>query len=102
MPFTVPLKGIYTVVEVVNDQFLARHYGAGMGDGNLYEGPWDFPQGAGAADLKDEVEEMRSRDELVALTAAVMDSADGDLVAALDPLLDVDKFIRSAAVDMVT
>jgi hypothetical protein len=100
--FNGEVKGIYTVVEVVNDQFLARHYGAGMGDGNLYEGPWDFPQGAGAADLKDEEEEMRSRDDLVALTAAVMDSEDGDLVAALDPLLDVDQFIRTAAIDMVT
>lgn len=100
--FNGEVKGIYTVVEVVNDQFLERHFGDGNGDGNLYEGPWDFPQGVDAADLKDEVEEMRSRDDLEALTAAVMDSDDGDLVAALDPLLDVDQFVRTAAIDMVT
>lgn len=100
--FNGEVKGIYSVVEATNPQFLERAYGAGMGDGNLYEGPWDFPQGAGAADLKDEARDARARDDLIALTSAVMDSPDDQLAAALDPRLDLDEFIHAAAVDMVT
>src|ERR1700752_1583792 len=61
-------KGFYVVKEAVNKQFFTRHYGSLYNDGNLYEGPWDFTEGAAAADLKDEISEMRSRADLEALT----------------------------------
>jgi hypothetical protein len=91
-------KGIYVLEEAVNQQFLAAHYVDGSG--NLYEGPWDFPQGAGAADLKDEIIEMRSRADLEALTDVVMNSDDADLAAALEARLDVDQFLVNFAVEM--
>ena len=94
-------KGIYTIVEAINDQFLARHYGADMDQGNLYEGPWDFTKGADVADLKDE-DEMRTRDDLRALTDAVLSPADATYPERLGTLLDVDQFIRGYAVDVVT
>lgn len=91
-------KGLYVVEEATNGQYLEAHYGDGTG--NLYEGPWDFPHGADRADLKDEVEEQRSRDDLVALTAVVTDAPAGELVAQLAPHLDLDQFIDNWAVEM--
>jgi hypothetical protein len=93
-------KGIYVLEEPVNQQWLEAQYGDGAG--NLYEGPWDFPQGAGAAELKDEVEEGRTRDDLEALTAIVMDTPDAELAAALEARLDVEQFIQNFAVEMVS
>ena len=63
-------KGLFVVEETTSGDYLEAHFGDGTG--NLYEGPWDFPKGAAAADLKDEVSEMRSRADLEALTALVM------------------------------
>lgn len=91
-------KGLYVVEESTTADYLAAHFGAG--GGNLYEGPWDFPRGAAAADLKDEVSEMRTRDDLEALTRVVMDTPDAQLADALAPLLDVDRFITAFAVEM--
>jgi spore coat protein CotH len=96
------VKGLYVVVESVDKQFLERHYGDGNGDGNLYEGPWDFPKGADLAELKDEVEEMRSRADLEALTDVVMDSPDVDFTADVEALVDLDQFILDAAIEAVT
>jgi spore coat protein CotH len=95
-------KGIYSIGEAVNAQFLARHYGDGMDQGNLYEGPWDFSQPVENADLKDEVEENRSRDDLRALTALVLSPPDQGFAARVAAKLDLDQFIRGYAVDAVT
>ena len=92
-------KGLYVLEESTNPDYLAAHFGDGTG--NLYEGPWDFPRGAAAADLKDEVEDQRSRDDLEALTAVVMDTPDAQLAARLAERLDVDRFLTSYAVEMV-
>jgi spore coat protein CotH len=99
--FNGTVKGVYTIVEAVDRRFLERHFGEDDGDGNLYEGPWDFPQGAGAAELKDEVDEMRSRDDLEALTALVTDE-EADLAADLPAKMDVAQVILGAAADVVT
>ncbi len=92
-------KGLYVLEESTNPQYLAAQFGDGSG--NLYEGPWDFPKGAAAAELKDEVEDQRTRDDLVALTAVVMTAPDAQLVERLSPLLDVDRFLTNYAVEMV-
>jgi hypothetical protein len=95
-------KGIYTIVEAVNSQFLASYYGASNDQGNLYEGPWDFTKPVAEADLKDEVTELRTRDDLQALTDVVLSEPDAGYAARLAEVLDVDQFIRGYAVDVVT
>jgi spore coat protein H len=90
-------KGFYVVVESVNKQFLEDHYGDGSG--NLYEGPWDFSQDPAAAELKD-LEDGRTRDDLVALTDAVNGATADSLERAIAPLADVDQLLRVFALDM--
>lgn len=102
MTFNGEVKGIYVIVESENKQFLKRHFGDGMGGGNLYDGPWYFSQNLAAADLKDEVEENRSRDDLAALASVVQTSSEADFVADAMPLIDMAQFVRSAAVEVVT
>lgn len=95
-------KGIYVIVEATNSQFLASHYGPGNDRGNLYEGPWDFTKPVAEADLKDELTELRQRDDLQALTDVVLSAADAGYPERLAQLLDVEQFIKSYAVDVVT
>lgn len=95
-------KGLYTISEAVNSQFLASYYGASNDQGNLYEGPWDFTKPVAEADLKDEVTEMRTRDDLQALTDVVLSEPDAGYEARLGEVLDVDQFIKGYAVDVVT
>lgn len=90
-------KGFYVVVESVNKQFLEGHFGDG--EGNLYEGPWDFTMDPAAAELKDE-DEGRTRDDLVALTDAVQGATPDTLEAAIAPLADVDQLLTVVALDM--
>ena len=97
--FNGTVKGVFVLEEATTPQYLAAHFGDGSG--NLYEGPWDFAQGVAAADLKDEVEDLRSRADLEALSAVVLDSPDGEFEAAVRPLLDVDRFITNIAVELI-
>lgn len=99
--FNGEVKGIYVVEEATNTQFLAAAYGDGLGSGNLYEGPWDFRQGAAAMELKDEVSEMRSRADLEALTTIVLDEPDATFATSLAAHLDVDEFLTNYAVEVV-
>jgi hypothetical protein len=95
--FNGEVKGIYVVVEATNKQFLKEHYGDG--EGNLYEGPWDFDKDPAAADLKD-IEDGRTRDDLIALTDAVNGATQESLDAAIAPFADVDQIIDTIAIDM--
>jgi hypothetical protein len=95
-------KGIYSLGEAVNEQFLARHYGKDMDQGNLYEGPWDFSDSVDAADLKDELEENRSRDDLRALQEVVQSEPDDGFAERLAARLDVEQFLLGYAIDAVT
>ncbi|MBX7084654.1 MAG: CotH kinase family protein [Nannocystaceae bacterium] len=95
--FNGEVKGIYVVVEGVGKRFLGAHFGDG--EGNLFEGPWDFDHDIAAVELKDE-DEGRTRDDLQALAEVVLASPDDGLEAALEPLLDVDEFIDTVALDM--
>ncbi len=95
--FNGEVKGIYVVVEGVGKRFLGAHFGDG--EGNLYEGPWDFDHDIAAVELKDE-DEGRTRDDLQALAEVVVTTPDDGLEAALEPMLDVDEFIDTVALDM--
>jgi spore coat protein H len=95
-------KGIYTIVEAINSQFLASYYGTGNDQGNLYEGPWDFTKPVADADLKDELSEMRTRDDLQKLTDIVLSSTDAGYPERLAQVLDVDQFMKGYAVDVAT
>jgi spore coat protein H len=55
--------GLFVVREAINDDFLRRSFGKDNEDGNLYEGH-DFVRDPESPELKDEVEEMRSRDDV--------------------------------------
>ncbi|MEZ4401040.1 MAG: CotH kinase family protein [Kofleriaceae bacterium] len=91
-------KGLFVLEEATNRDYLEAQFGDGSG--NVYEGPWDFPKGAAAAELRDEVSEGRTREDLVALTDVVMTTPDAELAAALEPVLDVDAFLTNYAVEM--
>jgi spore coat protein CotH len=94
-------KGLYVFVEPYNKTFLERHFGEENREGNLYEGPsdTDFALSPDWMDLKDEVEDARSRDDINELAGIVMNTPDADLGAALSPKLDLDVFIKGYAID---
>lgn len=92
-------KGLFVIEEPTDTRYLEAVFGDGSG--NVYEGPWDFPRGAATAVLRDEVSEGRSRADLEALTAVVMDTPDAQLEAALAAQLDLDRFLTNYAVEMV-
>jgi hypothetical protein len=75
--FNGAVKGVYVVKESVDKQFLARVYGRPNRTGNLYEGSvgmgytGDFVLDPTKIELKDEKEEMRLRDDVIALAAAI-------------------------------
>lgn len=90
-------KGIYVVVEGVNKRFLRHAYGDG--NGNLYEGPWDFTADVSDADLKD-IEDGRTREDLQAFSDAVMGSSEAELLTAIEPHVDIDEMYTTIAVEM--
>lgn len=92
-------KGLFVVEEPTDTQYLKAQFGDGTG--NVYEGPWDFPKGAAAATLRDEVSEMRSRADLQALTSVVMSTPDAQLESALAAQLDVERLLTNFAVEEV-
>lgn len=90
--------GVYSNVESVRRRFLARHFE--NSDGNLYEGQ--------VADLRDvwvdNYEEKQGNDgdrsDLSALTVAAA-APDDELLAALEPVLDVDAFLTFWAAEVL-
>jgi cysteine-rich repeat protein len=96
-------KGIYVVAEAVSEQFLAANFGKGNDEGNLYEAPAfvDFVTDPMGLDLKDEVEEMRSRDDLLAFSEFVKNEPDATFVAGVKNMVDLDRFITGYAIDAI-
>lgn len=93
--------GVYVNVEGVNKDFLRRHFADP--EGNLYEGTLsDFRPGWTATfDLKTN-EAANDRTDLDALVTALA-VPDAELLAALDPILDVDEVLSFwAAESLVT
>jgi len=99
--------GLFVVKEPVAEDFLRRSFGQDNDEGNVYEGFYhpedqslgDFVLHPEALDLKDEVEEMRTRDDVVALATAIADSGDGEFEAVVGELFDLDSYLTSFALD---
>jgi hypothetical protein len=101
--------GLYILEEDVNKTYLARWFGASNKSGNLYEGslrdfaveqtagmyPWEL-------DLKGEVDEGRTRDDIIAFAKLVEAASDADYAAALSGSMDFDSFVTAFAIDMIT
>lgn len=95
--------GFYVINEAVDKTFLRRHFGEGNDEGNLYEGECcaDFVTAPENVLLKDEVEEMRSRADLLALADTVLTAPDATFPAAVGARLDLDGMITSYAIDAI-
>ena len=100
--------GLYIVEEAMDKTFLARAFGSTFKNGNLYEGSLrDFvaSQSQGTwpneLDLKNEVEEMRSRADIRALAEIVKTASNADYEAKLSQKLDFKAFLTAFAVAMI-
>lgn len=99
--------GIYVLKEAISEDFLARNFGEANDAGNLYEGYYhaadqslgDFVTHTEELDLKDEVEDMRTRDDVIALVAAVAGASDAEFEAMVGQRLDLDAYITQLAMD---
>jgi hypothetical protein len=101
-------EGVYVIKEAVDGQFLERTFGKGLDEGNLYEGSFapmadsDFVTSLARVELKDEVEEMRKRDDIEAAAAAIRTTPAAGFVTEVNKRIDLDQFIASFAVNAVT
>ncbi|NUQ76411.1 MAG: CotH kinase family protein [Polyangiaceae bacterium] len=96
-------KGIYVVAESISEQFLAANFGGKNDEGNLYEAPaWvDFVTDPMGLELKDEVEEMRSRDDIIAFSEFVKNEPDATFAANATKFVDLNRFITGYAIDAI-
>lgn len=96
-------KGLYVVAEAVSEQFLADNYGKGNDEGNLYEAPAfvDFVTDPMGLELKDEVEEARTRDDVIAFGQLVQTEPDATFAAKVKEICDLDRFITGYAIDAI-
>lgn len=96
-------KGIYVVAEAIAEQFLAANFGGKNDEGNLYEAPaWvDFVTDPMGLELKDEVEEMRSRDDIIAFSEFVQNEPDATFASGAKNMVDLDRFITGYAIDAI-
>jgi hypothetical protein len=97
-------SGIYVIREPINRDFLTRNFGRAFSDGNLYElsyGPDPMRSPARIA-LKDEVEQKRTRSELLGAADAVQRASDDRFVADVSKYLDLDRYLTFYAVEAAT
>lgn len=100
-------KGIFIIKEAIADDFLERAFGPGQDGGNVYEGfyhPADLDLGDFALhpeelDLKDEVEQGRSRQDVIALADAVRTSPDAMFETLVGARLELDHYLTALALD---
>lgn len=100
--------GLFVLREPIGSDFLGRTFGEENDGGNLYEGFYhpedqslgDFVLHPDQPELKDE-EEGRTRDDLVALAAAIADSDDAGFEAAVSARMDLDGYVTSFALDSI-
>jgi hypothetical protein len=90
--------GLYVVREAINDDFMERNYGKENQGGNLYE-TGDFIEDPNSPELKDEVEEMRTRDDVREVSRVVKTTPDAQWVAAISAKLDIPSFLAGWAVE---
>jgi len=97
-------SGIYTIREPINRDFLTRNFGRPFSNGNLYElnyGP-DPMRSPRQVRLKDEVEQKRTRTELIHASEAVMAASPATFAAEISRYLDLDRYITFYAVEAAT
>jgi hypothetical protein len=91
--------GFFVVREAINDDFLRRSFGKDNEDGNLYEGG-NFIRDPESAELKDELEEMRSRDDIRELSRLVQQPG-SRWIATVGAKLDIPSFITGYALELL-
>jgi spore coat protein H len=97
-------SGIYVMREPINRDFLTRNFGRPFSNGNLYElnyGP-DPMTGPNQVRLKDEVEQKRTRTEMLGASDAVLNASAETFATAVSKYLDLDRYITFYAVEAVT
>lgn len=93
-------KGVFVLSESADKAWLKRAYGNGKHQGNLYEGPFGVDvTDPSALELKNEFEENRSREDVIAFADIVANTPDDALPAALASVLDIEGFATGFAVD---
>lgn len=100
-------KGIFIIKEAIAGDFLERSFGAANDQGNVYEGfyhPQDMDLGDFALhpeelDLKDEVEQQRSRADINALAETVRNAPDATFEAEVGARLELDHYLTALALD---
>ena len=97
-------SGIYVMREPINRDFLTRNFGRPFSNGNLYElsyqpDPMISPRGIL---LKDEVEQKRTRTELLGAADVVQTASPETFAAAMSRYLDLDRYITFYAVEATT
>jgi spore coat protein CotH len=97
-------SGIYVMREPINKDFLTRIFGKDNNDGNLYELNYapDPMVGPQQIKLKDEVEQKRSRKELLGAADAVQNASPEMFASAVSKYLDLDRYITFYAVEAAT
>jgi hypothetical protein len=102
------VEGIYVMKEGIGKQFLARNFGPGNDEGNLYEGNYSAPLKRPVIDfvlapktipLDDEVKDGRRRDDIIELANRIQGATDADFEAKVSEKMDLSRFITSFALD---
>jgi spore coat protein H len=90
--------GLYVLREAYNDDFVARSFGKANVGGNFYEGG-EFVDNPNSPELKDEEEEMRSREDLRQVSNLIKTAPDAQWVTSVGARLDLDSFLVGWAVE---
>ena len=101
------MTAVQTLLLPVGDDFYDRNFGPASDQGNLYEGFYhpedqslgDFALHPDELDLKDEVSEGRTREDVLAFAAAVRDTPDTGFAAAIGAHMNLDRYITELAID---
>jgi spore coat protein CotH len=97
-------SGIYVMREPINRDFLTRNFGRPFSDGNLYELNYQPDPMLSPLQilLKDEVEEKRTRTDLIQAADAVQNASADTFGAAVSKYVDLDRYITYYAVEAST
>jgi spore coat protein H len=94
--------GLYVVKEAIDKTFLSAAFGRSYRNGNLYEGTIvDFVTDPLKVELKNEAEEMRKRDDVIALSTLIKQSPDAQFEAMVGAALRLDLTMTVFAIDLI-
>jgi spore coat protein H len=104
--FNGKVSGIYVVKEAFDQDFLRRNFGPMNDQGNLYEIVVCFPDTCRefvtnpmSLELKNEVEEMRKRDDLNAFAMIARTTPDATWAQTMQTKMNLDQFITGYALE---